>query len=85
MSLPGVDWIAFWHIYHTFLFWAYMFFSFLIRLWLARSTRPAWWVKTWLVRGAASLLVVPVAPFICIPAWIVVFSLMGRTVADSSS
>ena len=83
MSLPGVDWISLWHIYRPFFFRAYAFFTVLIRLWLARRTTRSAWIAAWLVGSAASLLVFPLMPFLCIPAYLIVMSLTGRTVSES--
>jgi hypothetical protein len=85
MRIPGVDWIALWHIYHPFFFWAYVISNIVVRLWTARRTVPTSWIQAWLFGCATSstLLISPVVFFLCIPAWIVVFLLGGRAVTDS--
>jgi hypothetical protein len=82
----SVDWIAMWHIYRPFFISAYVFFSFLIRLWLARRLTLGSWIKNWLISSSASLAILlsfPLIVIICSPAWIILVLLTGRKVADS--
>lgn len=84
--LQNVDWIAMWLIYHPFFIWAYVFFSFLVKLCLARRLTPGSWIKNWLISSSASLTILlsfPLIVIICSPAWIILVLVTGRKVADS--
>ncbi len=48
MSLPQVDWLALWKIYHyPYFFWTYTAFSLAIRFLTLRSLNSAAPTKTW--------------------------------------
>lgn len=85
MRVPGVDWIALWHVYHPFFFWGYSISNSSIRLWTARRTLPGSWILAWLFGcvASSSVLIFPFVIVLCIPIWTVVFLLGGRTVTDS--
>ena len=83
MLFRGVDWLGFWKYDHTRFFWAYAFFGVLIRLLFARRTTQSGWIIAWLVGSAASLIAFPFMPFLCIPAYLIVMLLTGRTVSES--
>lgn len=83
MLFRGVDWLGLWKYDRLFLFWAYALFGVPIRLWFARRITQSGWIATWLVSSAASLLVFPAMPFLCIPAYLIVMPLTGRTVSES--
>ena len=85
MRVPGVDWIALWHVYHPFFFWGYSISNCSIGLWTARRTLPGSWILAWLFGcvASSSVLIFPFVILLCIPVWTVVFLLGGSTVTDS--
>src|SRR6476620_11532054 len=79
----GVDWFGLWKYDQPFFVSAYAIFGVLIRLLFARRTTQSGWITAWLVGSAASLLAFPAMPFLCIPAYLIVMPLTGRTVSES--
>jgi len=79
MSLPQVDWLVIWKIYHyPYFFWAYTGLSLAIRFLMLRYVNSAALIKTWALSSAASLLILPAMPFVVLP----VFALAESTVGD---
>ncbi len=79
MFLPKIDWLVVWKIYHyPFFFWSYAVLSLATRALMLRRVDPASPFKTWLLSSSASLLVVPVMPFLAVPAFMLVALVAGR-------
>lgn len=70
MSLPQVDWLVVWKIYHyPYFFWSYSVLSLAIRFAALRLLNSAAPTKTWFLSSTASLFIVPAVPFIVLPAF----------------
>jgi hypothetical protein len=83
MFLPDVDWIAIWKIYRPFFISAYVASSLGTRILMVRQVPAVSPAKTWLLSGAASLLIVPATPFLAIPAFVLAALIAGRAAVDS--
>lgn len=79
MSLPQVDWLVVWKIYHyPYFFWVYTVLSLAVRFLTHRHLNPAAPTKTWLVSSTASLLIVPAIPFLAMPAFALAIMTLGK-------
>lgn len=84
MSLPQVDWLVVWKIYHyPYFFWTYAAASLAIRFLTCRHLNSAAPTKTWLLSSTASLLIVPVVPFLVLPALALAAMTVGKIVLYS--